>query len=422
MALSNTSPLPPFERRQTPGGPVTLAKVTKAAPIVAVDFWVHVGSRAEPPEHNGISHFLEHLFFKGTPKRPAGVMDRQIKALGGYNNAATSYDFTHYYVVLPSHYLEDGVDLLADAIFEMALPPDEIELERQVVEEEIRRKEDSPLNKLHDDFLQVVLRDTPYQPTVLGTFESLARIDRQAFCAYRERFYQPDNITVSAVGDLEPEKVFSTVDRMFQPYGQTHRQTDLPVMAPIGPVPSPHEFTVRKDVQQGYMLMGYRLPDLRGKPEETAMDVASTILGEGQSSRLVHLLEEQLGLVNSITAYFWALEYAGLLVVETSADPDDLPEARKRIEAEIARLANKEVGEDELEKAKTLLITGFAFSNEKASSLANTLGMYETVSSLDEAVRYQERVRGVTARQVSQVMQTWCRPEVITIGTVEPKR
>ena len=148
------TPLFPFTRRALPNGLTVLVKEVHTVPLVAVFLWARTGSANEPDSLGGISHFFEHMFFKGTERHPKGEMDRIVKRLGGYNNAFTGMEYTGYYIVVPAEHFATALDLLYDAMTASAFLPEEIELERQVIEEEIRRREDSPTAKLHQVFLE----------------------------------------------------------------------------------------------------------------------------------------------------------------------------------------------------------------------------------------------------------------------------
>ena len=174
----------PFARARLDNGVRVLIRPNSAVPVVAVDCWIEVGALDEVDEHAGISHFLEHMFFKGTRRYPLGAMDRLIKEMGGYNNAATSMEYTHYYIVAPAEHAWDAADLLADHLADPALPADELERERQVVKEEIRRKDDSPHGRLYTALSETVYGTSAYAREVLGTPDSLDRIDPEVMRAW----------------------------------------------------------------------------------------------------------------------------------------------------------------------------------------------------------------------------------------------
>ncbi|MCG3199883.1 MAG: putative zinc protease [bacterium] len=420
MIRPKQSPLLPFHRETLPCGATLLLKENHSVPLAAVDLWVAAGAALEREDEGGISHFLEHLFFKGTPTRPVGVMDRQVKALGGYNNAATSYDFTHYYVVLPSEHVNLALEILTDALLNMSLPTEEIERERHVILEEIARKDDSPLGKLYDEFLKLAFAGTPYERPILGTPESLAGIDRDRFVDYRNRFYGPGNLHVAVAGDIHPKSVS---DRLAELLG------DLSPSEPSRPESldgaeelKRAEFEIAKDVQQTYLCLGVRTPAVLGTPEEIGLDLIAALLGEGRSSRLVYRLMEREGLCSSVSAFAWTLDRIGLFGVEACYQGEDEHEVLSILEEEFQRVRTEAIPDEEIEKAKTQLLTGHALGLEKNSSMAGVLGRNSMTDRLEEVVAYEERVRSLSGEEAQEIVNRLCPPDGFVTGYVRPEK
>ncbi len=420
MVRPANHPLLPYKRYELDNGLRVIVKEVHSAPIVAVDIWVGTGAADEHPDEIGISHFLEHMFFKGTEKRPAGQMDLEIKGLGGYNNAATSYDYTHYYVVLPSEHYLKALDILSDAVLNSTFPPEEIEREREVVLREIDRKEDSPWGKLFTEFLERTFADNPYGRPILGTAESLAPIDHDAFKRYVGRAYRPSNLVVAIVGDVDAEKAMESVREIFGEIpGEKHTATaPFDIQVPSRPI----TFTIEKDVQGTYVVVGYPTPRLRGQPEEYALDVAAAILGEGRSSWLYQILNEDKGLVTDASSFYWTLERAGLFGMEAACEVEDLPEVEKILFEQIERLRRGDFSDAEIEKAKSQIVSDFAFGTEKAADIAGTLGEFEVTASIDDAVHYTDRIRAVTREQIVDALKRFVHPEGYTKGVLRPAK
>ncbi|MCA9410338.1 MAG: insulinase family protein [Candidatus Omnitrophica bacterium] len=396
-----------------------LIKRSEAAPLAAVDLWVATGTSHEEDSEVGISHFLEHLFFKGTPTRPVGVMDREVKTMGGYNNAATSYDFTHYYIVLPADHVELAMEVLVDALLNMALPPEEIERERQVVLEEISRKDDSPHGKLYDDFLSVAFEGTPYSRPILGTPESLQVIGRDQFNDYRHRRYSPENIHLAVCGQVDPEAVLSKAERLFEP---------LPKNGSNGisahsfhPKPKTAEFEIKKDVQQTYLCWGVPTHSIQGTEDEIALDILSTVLGDGRSSRLVSRLVESTGLCSGVSAFVWVLSGVGLFAVEASYDGGDEKAVLDIISEEFDRIRQEPVPEKEFEKARSMLLAQNAYGLERLSSKAGVLARSSAFDLLDLVVAYPERIRSCTPSHALEAIQRCCPRDREVRGFVRPE-
>lgn len=413
-AAISTHPLLPYERHVLDNGMRIIIKEVRSAPIVAVDIWVGTGAAHEQDHEIGISHFLEHMFFKGTEKRPSGQMDLEIKSLGGYNNAATSYDYTHYYVVLPSEHYLKALDILSDAVLNSIFPEDEIERERDVVYREIDRKEDSPWGKLYTDFLERVFEGIPYGRPILGTKESLAPMNREWFLDYARRMYQPGNLVLVIVGDVDAAEALASAKEIFgslpagalmeaEPFEVPQRET-------------PHEFKILKDVQGAYLVVGYPTPPLRGTPDEYALDVAASILGDGRSSWLYQILKEEMGLVTDVNAFFWSLQRAGLFGLETAFEADDLPQVERVLFEQVERLKRGEFTDADIQKAKNQIVASFAFGTEKAASIAGTFGQFEVTSTIEDAVNYTDRIMQVTREEIVEAAQRHLNPNGYTKG------
>jgi zinc protease len=417
---ANNSPLIPFQRETLPNGTTLLIKENRSVPLAAVDLWVATGTANELPEEGGISHFLEHLFFKGTRNRPVGVMDREIKSLGGYNNAATSYDFTHYYVVLPAEHVNLALDILLDALMNMELPVEEIERERQVVLEEIARRDDNPLGKLYDDFLSKIFEGTPYQFPILGTAESLAGIDRDKFLDYRRRHYGANSLHIAVAGDVDAASVSTRVRELTDALPGTDATRGPEVNG--NSLAAPLEFEIHKDVQQTYFLYGNRTPSIQGTPDEIALDLISTILGDGRSSRLVSRLVERTGLCSTATAFVWTLDRVGMFGVETCHPDENEDEVLSIVWEELDRIREEPIPDVELEKAKTLMLTSYAFSLEKTSSMAGVLGRNSANGQLDAVLTYPQRVKAMTAEKAREAFNRCCPKGLHAIGFVRPEK
>lgn len=415
------SPLSPFRKEVLPNGLTVIAKQVTATPIAAVYLWVRAGSVCESPEINGISHFFEHMFFKGTEKRGVGEMDRAIKELGGYNNAFTGFEYTAYYAVVPAESFTTAFEILYDAVTCSKFDPEEIERERQVIKEEIRRHEDNPRSKLFTEFLGTMFQDLPYGRPILGTEASLDRIGREDFLAYLNDFYAPDTTIAVVVGDVEEDRILSTVAEMAggwkRPAERRRSWPDISYAMSSGV----RTQTVEKAVNVGYWALGF--PTLgRSRMEDLhILDVATTILGSGRSCRLHRRLVEEMKIASSIGAWVWPFERAGILGVDAEFLPVRCEEVEAATLAEVERMGREPVRPEEVDKAKRMLLSGFAYANETDSHIANTLGRYQTISTLDEALRYGERIRAVTVGDVQRVMAEYGRREACTVAYIKPK-
>lgn len=381
----------PFVRARLENGLTALVRENRALPLVAVDCWLGVGALDEPDAHVGISHFLEHMFFKGTSRYPVGAMDRMVKQMGGYNNAATSMEYTHYYIVAPVEHFATALDLLADHLTEPALPAGELERERQVVKEEIRRKDDAPHGRLYKALSRAAFGDSPYAREVLGTPESLDRIDPAVMRDHWARHYAPDRMVVAIAGDLDAAAAVDAVHARLgdrSPSGERAAKPDPPAVEPVVVEES-------MDVGQGYLAWAFPTAGRSDLAETCALEVAATALGEGMTSRLYRRLIDETRLVTVVNAWTFGLDRIGLFGIDAVC----APEKRDAVEGEIARVLQRSIREGlsdaEVERARTMLIADFAYDNETNAALTGTLGEFQTLYG--DAGRWRDVLRGVAA-------------------------
>jgi predicted Zn-dependent peptidase len=393
----------PFHRAVLDNGLTVLIKPTTALPIVAVDIWVGVGAAHEEEGLEGASHFLEHMFFKGTERHPVGEMDAIVKEMGGYNNAATSLENTHYFIVAPSRHFGRALGLLADHVQDLALPSAELNREREVVKEEINRKEDSPGGKLYSLLSETALAGTPYGHSVLGTRESLDRIGRAEMRSHWLRHYNAGNTILAVAGDVDPAAVLRAASEVFSGYSSGER-------SPIGPfarpVPRAERIVVGKDVQQTYMALAAPTPGREDDESYYALELASLVLGEGPTSLLSRRLERELNLVTGISAWSYDLPGTGLLGVDAVCDPQSADRVMDEIERVLDHAVAGAITPSAVERAKRILNSDFAFDNETAASITGTLAEFELLFGAAETfVDYLEGVRAVKAEDCVRVLR-----------------
>lgn len=406
----------PFLRTELENGVPVLVRKNPAQPIVAVDLWLAVGTIDEPDEHVGISHFLEHMFFKGTERFPLGALDRVVKEVGGYTNAGTSLEFTHYYVVAPSAHFETVLDLLVDHLLNPALPGPELDRERTVVKEEIRRRHDSPQGRLFRLLSRAVFGANPYGREVLGSPESLDRITVDAMRDYWSRFYGADRLALVVSGDVDEQRVGRIAGERLGGLGGTPtRQT------PGKPAPNPASVSDSMEVKQGYLAWGQATPGRSTLTQLAALEVATSIIGDGVTSRLYRRLVDELRLATSVGAWSYALADAGLFAVDATL----APERRSRVEKEIVGVLQKAIDEGfdagEVRRAQTMLRSEFAFANETNAGATGTLGEFEVLfgDPLGFA-RLIEHIDEVTPQSAQNALARWARPENAVRAWVGP--
>ena len=408
---------PQPERVRLANGLTAVLQPHDAADVAAVQLWVRAGARDESADEAGLSHFIEHLLFKGTPSRGPGVIDETISGLGGEMNAATSQDWTYFHVVLPAARLHTALDVLADAAQHAVFDPAEVERERHVVLEEIRRAEDTPTAALWRALSRQHFWPHAYGRPVLGSFESIEGMPRERIVDYFRRFYVPNNATVVVSGSVPSARVLDAVSEIFG------RWTPQPVPArprrPPPPVAGPQRIEESKALHQTYLGLAWSgaiPPDA----DVYALDLLTTVLGQGRASRLVQSVRERLGLVSGIGASFYLQHDAGTIAVTARTATARYAEVEAAILAEVERLHEELVTEEEFGRAMTAVEAEHAFSRETAEGAAYGLGTADAVWTIEFELGYLDAVRSVTREAMREAARRHLRRDRFTGATIGP--
>ena len=407
-ALSGSGGLPADVRGPTrevlANGVVLITHEHQASEVVALQLWMRVGARDESSDELGLSHYLEHMLFKGTPTRPPGSIDAFIEGLGGQSNAFTSYDYTHYDVVLPAEHLGVGVELLADIAVNASFEQKELDAERKVVFEEMRLTEDNPDRYVVRRLYELAYMPHPYGRPLLGTPELIGGLTRERLRAYYKKYYVPANMTLVVVGAVRPEEVRGVAEATFG------RLTAVGPPRPAGPPPPALDARRRLEVprpeQQAHLGLAWRVAPTN-EPDVYAADLLTYILGEGPSSRLSQTLRERERLVSAIEAGYGAWEKAGLVTVIARLDPANLDRAEASIREVLRSVRAEGVTEAERQRAIVTAESNYAFDIETAEGLAKTYGQAETTWTLPNELAYLSRLRQVTAAEIQAVARKY---------------
>jgi zinc protease len=410
--------LSPVHMARLPNGVSLLVKEMPHSPAAYVSIWCQTGAAHEDPRHAGISHFLEHMFFKGTERFGPGEMDRVIKGIGGDNNAATSLEYTCYYAAVPAERYQTALEVLVDALRHSVFDGGEIERERQVVVEEIARKEDDPEGKVFLDLQETLGADSPYGRSVLGTPEALASIDGDVFRAYLAERYTAPNLCLVVAGDVRRDAVYGAVDGFLADAaaGSPNR------VEPFGWQPvAAAERRIPRDVQHTYLALGMRTPGLADLDLAYDLELLATVLGEGRSSRLVRRLREELGIVTSISAWTWDLTAGGVFAVSASLEPAHEAQVREEVGRMLREVCEQPITPRELERARTMAIADYRMSTETAADVGETLGYAHVTTGVAEALRYVERLRAVSPERLQRAARDWLTLDHAVTVTLHPQ-
>ncbi len=414
-------PVEVAEVRQLPNGLTVVCQQNRHAPVVALQVWVGVGSadEDEPAGEAGLAHVHEHMLFKGTARRGVGELARAIEGAGGEINAWTSFDNTVYYVVLASRYFDTGLDVLADAIQNSAFDADELEREREVVIEEIKRSLDIPARMVSQRLFDTAYQAHPYGRPVIGNAESVRAMGRDQLLGFYRRHYRPERLTVVAVGDFEPERAFTAIAAAF---GEAPRGEGPAPDRPVEPAQSsPRLHLGFGDTRETHLACAWHIPAV-DHADVPALDVLSVVLGHGESSQLSRDLRFRRRLVNDAYAYAYTPRDAGLLIAGAALHHDRLLDATRAVVGEVSKLADETVTVRELDKAKTIIDSEAVYQRETAQGVARKLGFFQAVlGDLAEEPRYYAAVREVQAADLQRVARRYLRPELLSCVALLPR-
>jgi zinc protease len=399
------------ERVELDSGLAVVVQPHASADVAAVQLWVRAGARDEGPDEAGLSHFIEHLLFKGTPTRGPGVIDKTISGLGGEMNAATSQDWTYFHIVLPARRLETALDILADAARHAVFDPVEVERERHVVLEEIRRAEDTPSAALWRVLSRAHFGEHAYGRPVLGSRESISGVPRQTILDYYRRSYVPNNATVVVAGSTPASESLDAVRRAFSGWAPGPLPA-RPRRAP-DPLDAARRVEASKALHQTYLGLAWPGP-VPPDPDVYALDLLTSVLGQGRSSRLVQSLRERLGLVSGIGSSFYLQHDAGMISVTARTTTARYPEIEAAVLAEIGRLSEELVTEAEFARALTSVEADRAFGIETAEGAAYALGTADAVWTLEFELGYVDAIRRVTREAMRDAARRHLREDRFT--------
>jgi zinc protease len=385
--------------------------------VVALQLWVQAGARDERANELGLAHYLEHLLFKGTVSRPPGFIEREVEGVGGRINAGTSFDYTYYHMLLPAHRALRGIETLADISVNASLDETLLEREKRVVLEEMRLGDDNPMRFLRRHLYGAAFDGHPYGRPIIGTKELIHGLTREQLLRFYRRHYVPEAFTLVVVGAVDPAEVLATAIRAFGPLTRAG--------AGRLPPPSPADSQLRRlelarPGSHAYLGLAWHAPKI-DHADTPAVDLLLTILGQGRSSRLTRALRERLGLVNTISAGYSALEGAGVVTLTAQLDQANLVQAEAEIWREIRRLHREGVSVGELERARTAEEARREFQAETAEGRAFALGYAVTVWRLEEEAAYLDRLREVTREQIRAAARRYLDSDMFARVSLRPE-
>ncbi len=406
---------------QLANGMKVLLVESPKAPVVTVQIWYKVGSRNEVMGRAGLSHMLEHMMFKGTPKYPKGSFSRLIKKNGGNDNAFTSQDFTAYFENLAAGKVELALELEADRLRGLLLDDKEFQLEREVVKEERRlRSEDDPQSYLAEALFAQAFQMHPYHWPIIGWFPDLNAMTRADLKRHYDTYYVPNNATLIVVGDIKAAKLLPVIKRFFE----TIPKRPLP---PQQVVTEPEQkgerrIVVKRDAQLPSVMVGYRAPNF-SSDDAYALTLLESILSHGKTSRLYRSLVYEQKLALAVGAEYSLLQTdPELLYCFAMVAPGQTTEQVERaVYAEIQKLQQESPSDQELQRAKNQVEAAYIFGQDSNFRQAMLLGQAETTGvGWRQVEQFVKKLRDVKADDVKRVAQKYLVEDGRTVGILIP--
>lgn len=408
-----------YSTHKLDNGHTVIIKEVHDNPIVTIDTWIKTGSINENDKNNGVAHFLEHLFFKGTTKYPTGEFDKILESKGAITNAATSKDFTHYYITIPSRDFKTAIEMHADMLLHPLIPRKELEKERKVVLEEISKTQDSTESRLFENMNSKFYSTHPYKRKVIGTRQVIETIPREEILDFYNIWYRPSNMITVIVGDVNTEEALKDVKKEFTI--KEASKVKLPVYKMDKIIETQQEIIDKDNVSTGYLLIGFRGVNTDNKKDQYALDVLASILGEGRSSKLYQIVKEQKQLAFSISSGHSSMKDDSIFYIRANFKPENIDKLKSSIFCEIEKMRNGNFDESDIQTAKSIIERDTFYSRESTSNIANELG-YTTLIYNDSKFfnDYIDNIKKVTKSDILRVAKKYLNSNNAVISIILP--
>ncbi len=384
---------------------------------VSLGIWVGVGGRFEPAEVCGVSHFIEHMLFKGTPRRNAREISQDVEGVGGYLNAFTTEENTCFYAKAGHERVEQVWDVLADMFLNSTFDPVEIEKERNVIKEELAMYLDQPHHHVQELLNETLWPDHPLGRPLTGTEETLDRLRRDELLSYKRENYVARNTLVTLAGNIDHKEAVALVSKFARRFPKANRRTFQPVTAGQD---APRVHVYSKKVEQTQLALGVRTCS-RHDDRRFALRLLNVILGENMSSRLFQVLREDNGLAYSICSSLSFFDDVGTLTVSAGVETDKIEKSLKLIIGELAQLAERLASRAELRRARDYVFGQLDINLENTENQMTWLGeQYLGYGKIISPEELKERIAEVTPSDIRSVARDFFLPERLNLALVTP--
>jgi len=390
----------------------------KTTPVVALQIWVKIGGADENDEEAGMCHFIEHMLFKGTERRKIREAAKEIESLGGTINAYTSYDQTVYHVTLASRYAETGLDILSDALQHSVFDSVELEREREVILEEIRRGQDDPSKRLFQQTMATLYQRHPYRRPIIGYPNTIRSIQRNQMVTFFKKWYSPNRMVLIAVGNFSADEMEGKVRNAFKEFKPSPE--GLPDRNP-----EPKQREIRSTLSHGHFKETYlqiALPISSAKDVDTpALDALSHLLGGGEPSRLVQKIKLEKGLVHSIYASSYTPKDPGLFIIGATLPAENVEKTVQSIWEEVIRLRKEGVTAEELHRIKVNIESSLIYDRQTVQGQAGKIGFYEVnAGDVRFEKEYMRKIALLESEDIQRVLRKYFERDQLTISLLVP--
>ncbi|MEM7762122.1 MAG: pitrilysin family protein [Cyanobacteria bacterium P01_A01_bin.40] len=407
-----------------------LTVIAEQMPVEAVNLnvWINVGSAKESNEINGMAHFLEHMVFKGTANLAVGQFEQLIEERGAVTNAATSQDYTHYYITAAPQDFAELAPLQLDVLLNPSLENQAFEREKLVVLEEIRRSEDNPRRRAFRRSMETCFATLPYRRPVLGPAAVIENLRSQQMRDFHNAWYQPQSMTAAVVGNLPVTQLIEIVTQSYEQHHHVQepsKNRTKNTVPSVTPEPSfdkivRHEY-IDETLQQARLMMVWRVPGMENPEQTYALDILSVILGQGKVSRLFRELREEKGLVTHVGVSNLTQTHQGAFYISAALPFENVAQVEQAICEQIRILQTEPISAKDIKRIRTQVANRFVFANERPSDRANLYGYYYSqLQDLAPALNYPEHIQAISAADLQLAAQKYLNPEAYGVVVMKP--
>lgn len=399
-------------------GQTVVIQEVRNNPIVTIDTWIKTGSIDEDDSNNGVAHFLEHLFFKGTKNHESGEFDQILETKGAITNAATSKDFTHYYVTIPSKDFDLAMELHGDMMLHPLIPRNEMEKERKVVLEEINKDLVSPTRILQENLNSMMYTTHPYKRKVIGRSDVIETITRDQVLNFYNAHYSPSNMITIVVGDVDTNHALERIKEVFNAEYKKQTKTIYPKESQLTSQQKKVEYI---KTESGYMVIGFRGTPINDN-DSYALDVLSTILGDGRSSVLNQVLKEKKRLAFSVDAGNSTFRDDGIFYISANFEPEKCKQVQSAIFDEIKNIQDKGVSDEQLSLAKNIIERNTYYSRESITNIATEIGYTMALTNdIKFYDTYLDKIKSVSKDEVKRVANKYLGENRSAVSIILPE-